>query len=266
MNFVIIVTTLITMRFIKFSSLLFLASVSFQAFGQGCDHEILEKGKDLGSLGYQPRVQKSRCEGLYYDNSSGVSIDLVSFTKGKVRYRLDPAEVINIQYKPEKKFGEVWIRGTSFKSRPKYRLDMPLDGKKNSAQLPVKDVLNGGLISSTDVGFFGYIVNNKEMVYFPVSTTSKFYASPESTKMYVTVLSNVDTDLVVYKYAEQTNGVCGKYSPQIKLPTPYEKLEPIQIEIKEGNAGKQLCLEVSVRAAGSDTWDDEEFSIYIPAQ
>src|SRR5688572_12179037 len=104
------------MRSITYASLLVAIFISYEGLGQGCDDQIMGKGRELGSLGYQPRIPKSRCEGLYYDNASGIAIDLVSFTRGKIRYQLHPEEVISIHHTPDKKFGSVWVRGTSFKS------------------------------------------------------------------------------------------------------------------------------------------------------
>lgn len=232
---------------------------------QQCDEKVLEMGKSLGALGYQPRSPQDRCEGLYYDNVSGISVDLVSFTKGKIRYQLRADEVINIQRVPETREMKMLVRGTSFRASPKYRFDMTWDAGKDVVQLPLKSVINESRISSADMGFYGYIEKAGITVYVPVVPTTKFYKTPESGTLRMTVLSNIEARMVVYKIAERVSGVCGAFSPEVKLGEGYEKMEPIELELPQTNSTRELCVEISVLPAGKNgTWRSKQFTVLIP--
>lgn len=247
-------------------ALLLLFLKSYAVFPQKCDEKIREMGKSLGSLGYQPRTPQIRCEGLYYDNVNGVTIDLVSLTRGRIRYQLRGDEIISIHKLNGIKDEQLLVRGTSFRSSPKYRLDTSWDKNKNAIQLPLKEVLNESRISSTDVGFYGYLEKPGLTIYFPVVTTTKYYQAPESDKVYLTLLSNIETSQIVYKIAEKTNGSCGTFSGEVKLDTGYEKMEPIEIEVPQGKTSRELCVEVFVLPAGTNqSWKSRQFTLLVPS-
>ena len=100
-----------------------------------CDKKL--RSSESEKTGYRIRSH-NRCEGFYESDVSSGSLNIVSVTQGKFKFKLDSNEMITVS--PIVNNKTVNIRAVAIPLRTYYRMDAQLDPKTN-IKWPVADVL-----------------------------------------------------------------------------------------------------------------------------
>src|SRR5688572_19923947 len=134
-----------------------------------CDTELLRVPKSPTS--YQ--VRGDRCEGIYAQQVSTVSVDLRSFVKGFGEFNPQTQTALELTWKaPPDIVQDARLRGFSLKSRTYYRMDAAQPAAKGSYLWPT-EILAGAKLSHDDLGILAWIempgpAGNARQVYLPL--------------------------------------------------------------------------------------------------
>lgn len=236
---------------------LFSILISSKSYTQDCDPRV----KPINSpYGYKKRGN-ARCEGLYSRNVSGTSLDVISFTKGRLKYFLSNNEVLTIsgsQANTELSFN---VKGMNFGMTENYRLDMNLD-KGEKKLVPLSEVIIPSRISYLNFGIFGYLASNGELIYLPLSVSSLMLKNRivEDTKLFLTFLSNINIEKIFWRYGNVTNGFCNSFSSYTELAgNSFPRISPIVIELPRDLSNKNVCIELKYKV--DEEWIVKSFKI-----
>lgn len=118
-----------------------------------CDAELLHAPKS--STSYQ--VRGDRCEGIYAQQVSTVSVDLRSFVKGFGKFNPETQSSLELTWKPPAGIvQDARLRAFSLKSRIYYRMDTAQPAVKGSYLWPTQ-ILSGEKLGSDDLGILAWI-------------------------------------------------------------------------------------------------------------
>src|SRR4051812_24964790 len=107
------------------------------AIAQSCAGDNIKP--ETGKYGYRQRLGDQRCEGLFTEKVSGQTLDVLSFTQGRLRYYLSKEEVLTIKAPAVPDLKSINVRGISFGMYNSYRLDLELSDK-DSKKVPLDEV------------------------------------------------------------------------------------------------------------------------------
>ena len=211
-------------------------------------------------FGYRER--NGRCEGFYVANVSGLGIELVSFTYGKISYASNSNEKLKVSTNPLKDFSHISIRGANFSMDRNYRLDLEMR-PGSQATVPIAEVIEPNQISSAKLGLYGFVEKDGFKYFVPVIPISVLSGRGlEQSKLLLSLASNVDVKSMVWSYAGSQFDRCGKYSDPIQL-TPTSAIPrntPITLEIPDEviNATEKtiLCIQVTVEGTNGMVFHD----------
>jgi hypothetical protein len=134
-----------------------------------CDTELLHVPKSPTS--YQ--VRGDRCEGIYAQQVSTVSVDLRSFVKGFGKFDPETQTALELIWKaPAGMTQSAHLRAFSLKSRVYFRMDTAQPAAKGSYRWPT-DILAGERLGHDDVGILAWVemsgpVGKAREVYLPL--------------------------------------------------------------------------------------------------
>jgi hypothetical protein len=244
------------------SSLLLLILLSTFYVSAQCDNLTAEKS----TYGYRER--NGRCEGLYISNVDGLSIQIVSITRGAVYFSMNTNENLIISTHPISGFKKISIRGINFAMDTNYRLDMTVNAG-SGISIPVKDVLEPSKISFEKLGLFGHVEKEGRRLYVPVMPKSSLLSKvKDASHLTIRFISNVDLKKVTWRYAPFTNDRCGKYSSQLSLSESlFPRDTPIDLEIPQelltDENEKIICIQIHVQAVNGLEFN-ENIPLIIP--
>ena len=133
------------------------AALAFSAGPQGapiyCDAELLHVPKSPTS--YQ--VRGDRCEGIYAQQVSTVSVDLRSFVKGFGEFDPETQSSLELTWKaPAGIVQDARLRAFSLKSRTYYRMDTAQPAANGSYRWPT-EILAGEKLGRDDLGILAWV-------------------------------------------------------------------------------------------------------------
>lgn len=220
------------------------------AFAQECD-PLLQPSADKS---IQYRSRKGRCEGLYESSAKGrglSGLEVVGLTVGVFQFALDKQETIEIS-SPIVTDEPVNIRSVGIPLRTYFRLDAQLEPGKTLIW-PVSDVLLPAQLYAAQIGVYGWLGDNKEEVYVPVSAVGQSVGASQDNVIRLILRASDDVDRVQWRYAEAVNGSCETLpADYLKLPqSSYFSGQPITIELP-ATGSRELCVDVA--ASSSSGW------------
>ena len=213
------------------------------AFAQECDPS-LQPSADK-SVQYRPR--KGRCEGLYesFAKARGVSgLEVVGLTVGAFQFELDKKEVIEIS-SPIVTDEPVNVRSVGIPLKTYFRLDAQLEPGQ-TLKWPVGDVLLPARLYAAQIGVYGWLGNNREEVYVPVSAVGQSIGASNDRAIRLVLRASDDVERVQWRYAEAVDGSCEALpSAYLKLPqASYFSGQPIIIDVPSSGS-RELCVDVA---------------------
>lgn len=187
------------------SAIFSLTALAFSAGPQGapayCDAELLHVPKS--STSYQ--VRGDRCEGIYAQQVSTVSVDLRSFVKGFGKFNPETQASLELTWKaPDGIVQNARLRAFSLRSRTYYRMDTARPAAGGSYRWPT-EILAGEKLGDGDLGILAWVEipgpsGKARQVYLPLRAgTSQTLDGYEVTlvpskKLQKVLLSVIQTD------------------------------------------------------------------------
>lgn len=232
-------------KLIFFLSLLLTKSVSFCQ----CDNTL--KPSDNPAVSYKARGD--RCEGAYAAKVGAPSLDLVSFTIGKLSYKLDKSEIIEIK---NLSGSNIYIRAAAMPLNTYYRMDAYLE-KTRTLKWDVKDVLFSLKIPSNSLGVYGWSGSEKNKIFIPVKPVSSI-TDPSDNKLYLIIRSSAKVLGGKYRYS-QSGLNSSAYENISGLSRPGQ---PIVI-VLPGNLAGEYNIEVAALLESKSDWVKNNYQISI---
>ncbi len=199
------------------------------------------------SIQYRQRVDDLRCEGFYRAEVSIVgSLDVVGLLQRPLRYGTGN-EVLSIRAAPKNQ--QVLVRGQGIPVKLYYRLDAEL-APGGTLRWPTGLLQRQG-IDPQQVGLYGRLVERKDW-YVPLDISGK---QPPPVRPRLLLRAAVDTEEVLWRYAEAAGERCGAMTDWKKLAAPsgFAGGEAIPIELPQVKH-RRLCLEVAARTRRDGEW------------
>ncbi len=199
------------------------------------------------SIQYRQRADDLRCEGFYRAEVSTIgSLDVVGLLLRPLRYGTGN-EVLSIRAVPKNQ--RVLVRGQGIPVKLYYRLDAEL-APGGTLRWPT-DLLQRQGIDSQQVGLYGRLVERTDW-YVPLDVGGK---QPPPVRPRLLLRAAVDTEEVLWRYAEVAGERCGAMTDWQKLATPlgFAGGEAILIELHQVKH-RRLCLEVAARTRREGEW------------
>lgn len=252
------------MTYRKLISLFIISIASSNLHAQDCAADNIKP--KTGIYGYRQRLGDQRCEGLFTENVSGQSLDVLSFTQGRLRYYLSKDEKLTIKVPAVPNSKDIKVRGISFGMFDSYRLDLEI-GLNNSKKVPVDEVLEPNKISEKNLGLYGFVqTDKKENVYLPVSVSSKKYDDriPNSDSQFLKLLSNTPIEKAEWRYATNNKSACGSYTEFFPVAgSIFTPQIPMVIELPETIPQGAICLNIRYKTVAGE-WNNKTFQLFIP--
>ncbi len=110
---------------------------------------------------------ESFCEGFYVEKSSSSTIDLVSFTQGKVTFELSENDNIIVR-KAKGIQKDLNVRAVAIPLNTNYRMDSRLVGK-NELFWDMSRCLAPNLLSQDRIGIYGWLSGVRQRSFYPIS-------------------------------------------------------------------------------------------------
>jgi len=199
---------------------------------------------------YQKRSE-NRCEGFYESNVSSGSLNIVSVTYGKFKYKLDPDEILTVS--PIVNDKAVKIRAVGIPIKTYYMMDAEVS-PNTSLKWPVGDVLYPQKLKDKKVGVFGWIRNQNDKILVPLKITSKMLpAYNKSQDIYVYLRASMDIMNVSWRISNlSSNNFCSSTGKWIKSEK-YKYYEGTRILCKiPADIIGPICIEVRAYPCDSD--------------
>jgi hypothetical protein len=216
-----------------------------------CDKEL--RSAESEKTGYRIR-SRNRCEGFYESDVSSGSLNIVSVTQGKFKFKLDSNEMITVS--PIVNNKTVNIRAVAIPLRTYYRMDAQLDPKTN-LKWPVADVLYPKKLKDNKIGVFGWIGDQREKVYVPLKVTSSMLHDDNNNRdIYVYLRASVDVINMSWRIADlSSDNFCSKAGKWIKSKRgKYNEGTKILCKITADDVKGSVCIQV--KADAKDSYED----------
>jgi hypothetical protein len=195
-------------------------------------------------------LRGNRCEGLYEAPVSSTGLELVSLTRGKLRFDLDPALQLTVSAPDpgDAAPGPVRVRAVAKPLRTYYRMDAELPPTRQLSW-PVRDVLWPQRLAAHRIGLFGWVERDGERIFVPLRVGIQGERVAPGTVDLV-VRSTADVERVVWRWwAESGPGPGGWRSLAGSTPAG----QPITIVVPEGPRAI-VRVDVTAKLPGSDEW------------
>lgn len=229
-----------------------LLSLFYQpAYSQPCDPNIKEPVKNW-KLRYRERG--NRCEGFYKSTVSAPMIEVVGTTEGQFQFKLEKNEVLEVS-SPIVRDQIVNVRAVGIPDKTYYRMDAQIEPEQ-TLTWPVAEVLYLEQLSYKKIGVFGWIEEETETIYIPLTITPTKIPGANDGNIRLYLRTSVNVKNVQWRAADATDGICPDLTqidwdkaPQAK----YQEGTPIEITLPSSATG-QLCVEVAARDQKTTKW------------
>ncbi len=209
----------------------------------GCDKDI--RPDDNRTIAYRKR--DNRCEGFYRSEVTANPIDVVSLMKGRLRFKLDKNEVIEVS-SPFIRNRPVHVRAVGIPIKTYYRMDAELD-PGGKLVWPVGEVIYQKRLHAEKIGVFGSVMNQKKEIYVPVSTAAKLAKNAANDEMIRLCLRiAADVEIVKWRYAAVINDLPGQSGNwQDVGKRRYRIGRPICVTLPQQTKTGELFVEIAAR-------------------
>jgi len=219
-----------------------------------CDTKLLSEESETKDYKYNRIPPHNRCEGFYESNvSSSGSLNIVSVTQGKFKFKFDSNEIITVS--PIVNNKTVDIRAVAIPLRTYYRMDAQLS-PNTSLKWPVADVLYPKKLKDKKIGVFGWIENQREKVYVPLKVSSSMLRDDNNNRdIYVYLRASVNVMNVRWRIADLSlDNFCSKAGKWIKSKKrKHDEGTKILCKIPADDVKGPICL--TVRASLIDRFE-----------
>lgn len=235
-----------------YKCLFFLFMVIFiplTTYSQICDPKI--KPVSIWEIAYRQRGD--RCEGFYRSQVSVRDIDVVGLIKGNFSFALDKNEVVEIS-SPFVQDQSVNVRAMGIPIKTYYRMDAKiLAGQK--LIWPIADVIYPQQLSARRIGVFGWIGDEDNKIYVPLSTVSKVNPSiTDDRRIRLYLRTSVNVENVKWRVSDVDNDLCSQFSEWQDTPQPsFRSGQPICITLPL-RGSEQMCVEIVVQETNGAHW------------
>jgi hypothetical protein len=204
-----------------------------------------------GSIGYGPRYNDLRCEGLFQSNVSS-NIEIVSFLKGKLRYGLKSDGRLIVSQPATTNLGSqpLHIRAVALPLHTYYQMDATMP-KRGKLVWTMNDVLWPARLDADRIGLFGWIGQESDKVYVPlmVAPEEAFPSRSEEAALELIVRSPLELDRLVWRISANR----GKSAWNVYPSAPLLAGWPITIVLPPGPS-TVLQIEIAGKRLNSDDW------------
>ena len=241
----------------KFLLLLTLLFIGYEtAYSQSCAPEL--SPVESWKLAYRNRG--NRCEGFYRAKVSSGSIDIVGVVNGNFHFELSENEVIEvstsfIQNQP------INVRATGIPLKIYYRMDAQIapDQKLNWA---ISDVIFSQKLSAKKIGVFGWIGEEADKTYVPVTAVAKIGSQAKDGKIRLYLRASVDIGDTHWRFSKVTDGACDPFGQWERVGKSYRTGQPISITLAPSKTQK-LCVEVAAQEKSNARWLKRSFVVVV---
>jgi hypothetical protein len=195
---------------------------------------------------YGYRDRGNRCEGLYIADYGSRSIELVSLTRGMLRFGL--SSQLNLRVWAPADSQPLHVRAVAKPARTPYRMDSIL--RPGTTLLwPVGDVLFPQGITAARLGVFAWKGNDSERLYVPVRVTPEEQAPDASSRspVVLSIRPSFDATAVKWRSAAFTGGECAPFNTWNDATTaPVDADVAVDISLSALNGSS--CVEVAAES------------------
>ncbi len=219
-----------------------------KAHSQPCDPNILPV--ENWEIKYKKRGD--RCEGFYRSLVSTETIEVVGVIMGKLRFKLDKAEAIEID-SPFIKDRPVHVRAVGIPMKTYYRMDAKIDAGQ-TLKWPIKEVILPARLPARKIGLFGWIKEEKEQTFVPLRAKArlKLWSRDKTIRMYLR--TSVDVGNVKWRCSEVIERSASPLSRWKSTRKPYYRSgQAIIVPLPVSKAGK-LFVEIAAKDANTGQW------------
>ncbi len=205
----------------------------------------------------------NRCEGLYVADVGAHSIDVVSFTSGRLTY--DIGSKMSLRVSASSQAPAVNIRAVAIPPRTYYRMDTVL---RSGLPLiwPVADVLLPEKLTDNRIGIFAWTgtENSKTFVPARVAPDKAGQRSPRLNPILLTIQLSFDAEAIKWRWARVQGGRCAAFDQwQDAAGQAVKASRPVQINLQRVPA-RFGCVEIAARSRDKNEWATLPIRVEIP--
>ena len=223
-----------------------------------CDAKL----RPLKGSAHDYRQRSTRCEGMYDSLVSGLSLDVVSFTRGPLQFSLTPQTVLSVDGSTQQP--PLNVRAVAIPIKTYYRMDATLS-PGSPFEWPARDVLAPQDLTADRIGVYGWTAGAGGKTYVPVRVTAAGSPAAGSSTPQLVVRPSFHAAKVKWRSAaagtEPCGVVVGTWRDAISAPVPAGW--PVKIALAEVPPGFS-CLEVAAKPRDSEEWTRLTVRIEVP--
>lgn len=229
-------------------------------YSQVCDPEIRPvKGWEL-----RYRERGNRCEGFYVAHPVGKFLEVVGVVAGRFHFTLDEEEVLNIS-SPVILDHLIHVRAVGLPVKIYYRMDAQLEPRQVLIW-PVRDVIYPQKLSDNEIGVFGWIGEETEQTYVPITIAPTIAPVENDGKIRLYLRSTGDVlEKAMWRSSDEVDGGCSGLNEStwnnisISSEQPWE---PFQITVPSSETGI-LCVEIVAKSRRTREWGRRNIRVIV---
>jgi hypothetical protein len=225
-----------------------LLQAQFMCYGQ-CDDKLTPS--DNQSITYKER--RNRCEGTYSAKVGARSMEIVGFTVGAFRYKLERTEVIKITNTIG---SDVFIRASPLLLDTYYRMDATLPDNQ-TLEWQVGEILLRLRIQSKYLAVHGWLGSERDMTYVPIKPVSSNYNESDK-NLYLVVRTKTSVTKAKFRYAPSGQAL-GNYE---EIDRHSGTRQSIAVILPENLKGEYV-IEIAASLESSDDWEVNQYKLLV---
>jgi len=165
-------------------------------------------------MGYQPRPNSKRCEGLYEAPVAGETLEFLSFVTGSIKYDLSTDQVLTLEVPDVQPLHatSVDVSARALELGTHYRMDAMVESGK-TMDWPLGVVIKPTELQANEVGVLGRITGNGDDIYVPVSVLSNAGSSRRKGGAAVAIFrSTIDIEAIRWRLSTESSRGTGATS------------------------------------------------------
>lgn len=236
-----------------------LRSTGMDAQELRCDAAV----RPLAGSPFSYQNRGNRCEGLYVADVGSRSVDVISFTFGRVTY--DVRSKLPLRVSVSSKAPTVNVRAVAIPPKTYYRMDTLLRPGVTLVW-PTTDVLLPENLTDNRIGIFGWTGTEDAKTFVPVRVVmaGSPAAAPGPVPTLLSIQPSFDAEAIKWRWAPAQGPGCmafGKWQDAITQPVTANF--PVRINLRPV-LEKFSCVEVVARSRDSLDWATLRIHVEIP--
>jgi hypothetical protein len=206
----------------------------------------------------------NRCEGFYVAHPVGKFLEVVGVIAGRFHFTFNEEEVLNIS-SPVILDHLIQVRAVGLPPKTYYRMDAQLEPGQ-TLTWPVRDVIYPRKLSYNEIGVFGWIGEETEQTYVPITIVPTIVPveNDEKIRLYLRTTGDV-LGKAMWRSSDEVDGECSGLNESTWNNISISSEQPwqlFQFSLPSSETGI-LCVEIMAESRRTGEWGRRNIRVIV---